>query len=102
MMGVDSGLEIARALMARCWISAHDEVKDDRGVAVKLLKCDRNSAEMVQAKLAQLDDSWHCDVESLDVGAELCLTAERGTKKQWNGFGLGVPVEQLGPYQPLT
>lgn len=98
-MGVDSGMDIARALMARCWISAHDEVKDDRGVAVKLLKCDRNSAEMVQAKLAQVDDTWQCNVKSLDVGAEICLTAGTGSKKKYDGLGLEVPISQPDPYQ---
>lgn len=102
MMGVDSGMEIARALMARCWISAHDEVKDDQGVAVKLLKCDRHNADSVKAKLAQLDDSWRCNVKSLDVGAEICLTAELSTRRKSSGLGFGVSVEQLGMHQAIT
>lgn len=74
MMGVDNGIRIAEALMARNWISAHDEAKDDRGVGVKLLKCDRNDVDVVRRKLAQLDVSWQCNVMSMDVGAEVRLT----------------------------
>ena len=93
MRGAEGGMDIARALMARCWISAHDEEKDDRGVAVKLLKCDRRSPDMVREKLANLDDGWDCDVRALGVGEELRLTADRGRQKQSSGDGLGLGVE---------
>lgn len=75
MMGADGGIPIARALMARNWISAHDEEKDDRGVGVKLLKCDRNNVDTVKRKIAQVDDRWQCEVVSMDVGAELTMTS---------------------------
>jgi len=96
-MGVDGGLEIAKALMARCWISAHDEVKDDRGVAVKLLKCDRNSAKLVKSKIEQAEGGWECDVRSLDVGAEVRLRAGDGRRKKSNisGVGLGIGLPQI-------
>lgn len=85
MMGVDGGVEIAKTLMAKCWISAHDEEKDDRGVAVKLLKCDRINADMVRQKIMQIDDRWECDVRSLDVGAEVCLSTYEWQKKGSGG-----------------
>lgn len=97
MMGADGGLEIAKALMARCWISAHDEVKRDRGVAVKLLNCDRNSAELVTNKIRQAEGSWKCDVRSLDAGAEVRLRAdgEQRKKSTYSGVGLGVDIGQF-------
>ena len=94
-MGVDSGIEIARALMARCWISAHDEEKDDRGIAVKLLKCNRNSANFVYEKLTTVDNSWHCDVRSLDVGASVCLTADTDVTKHLPSEGMGLGMNDL-------
>lgn len=99
MMGADSGAEIAKALMARCWISAHDEVKDDQGVAVKLLKCDRIDAHTVKTKLSNSDETWNCDVVSLDVGAEIkldCHHAKIVPNYQSCGVdGLGVEVANL-------
>ena len=68
MKGMGGGIQIAKALMARYWISAHDEVKDDKGVAVKLLQCERNSAEMVKQKIAESEQDWNCRVHSLGVG----------------------------------
>lgn len=93
MMGADAGLEIAKALMARCWISAHDEVKRDRGVAVKLLNCDRNSAKLVADKISQTEGSWECDVRSLDAGAEVMLRADGHQKKKPTNKGLGLGLD---------
>ncbi|KAK5085840.1 hypothetical protein LTS08_006577 [Lithohypha guttulata] len=96
MMGAEGGIQIARTLMARCWISAHDEEKDDRGVAVKLLKCNRNNADMVRDKLASTEKGWDCDVRSLDVGEEILLVAnpeQKGVGGDESGnIGLGVEL----------
>lgn len=95
-MGVDGGLEIARALMARCWISAHDEEKDDRGLAVKLLKCDRNNEHIVKDKLARAENAWDCDVRALDVGAEILLSTDPDRKAlAGSSAGLGVEIAQF-------
>ncbi|MBA7492862.1 hypothetical protein ES702_03415 [subsurface metagenome] len=98
-MGVNGGIQIARALMAKNWISAHDEDKDNKGVGVKLLKCDRNDAYAVREKIAQIDGTWECEVISLDVGREVSLTSYAVQKDQktsmCNGseaVGLGVEV----------
>lgn len=79
MMGVEGGLDIARTLMARCWISAHDEVKTDQGIAVKLLKCDRTPADVVKQRI-QLDPTpWSCDVYNLEVGKHVTLNSMEGS-----------------------
>lgn len=95
-MGAQGGTEIARALMARTWISAHDEKKDDRGLAVKLLKCERTSPEMVQKRVGEVDDNWDCDIRALNVGEEVCLSSDDdATRKRSHGRsdGLGLGVE---------
>lgn len=100
-MGAEGGIQIAKALMARNWISAHDEAKDDRGVGVKLLKCDRTDVDSVQRKIALLDNTWRCNVVSLDVGASMTMTSSDGAKdlkmaRHNNGEGLGLGVEATG------
>lgn len=101
MMGADGGIQIARALMARNWISAHDEAKDDRGVGVKLLKCSRNDVDAVKSKIAQIDGTWQCEVMSMDVGAETRLTSptERlnaSITKRSGSETVGLGVEATG------
>ena len=80
MHGAAGGIKIAQSLMARCWLSAHDEPKDDRGVAVKKLKIHRMQPEEVQRQLWAGEEAqglrrlgWFCDVRSLGVGKEMIL-----------------------------
>ncbi|KIW14390.1 hypothetical protein PV08_07172 [Exophiala spinifera] len=80
MTGMEGGAEIARALMARCWISAHDEAKDDRGVSVKALRVRRITAPAVQKHLWEGEQGawlkrkgWMCDVRSLDSGKDMLI-----------------------------
>lgn len=84
MTGLPGGALIARALMARCWISAHDEVKDDRGISVKQLKVKRIPADRVRKYLWEGEQGqwlkktgWTCDVRSLDVGKEMTIGPTR-------------------------
>ncbi|KAG9950669.1 hypothetical protein KCU85_g3414, partial [Aureobasidium melanogenum] len=49
--GYPGGAEIVRKLKARYWISAHDEVKDNRGWSVAWIKSSVYSAEEAQQKL---------------------------------------------------
>lgn len=84
MSGAAGGAKIARALMARCWVSAHDEEKDDRGFSVKQLKIRRNQAEDVRKALWAGEDGawlrqkgWTCDVRSLDPGKEMVIGQTR-------------------------
>ena len=106
MHGAPGGVAIAQALMARCWVSAHDEPKDDRGLAVKQLKVERSGVEDVKRRLWQGQDGqelrskgWVCDVRSLDVGKEmwvggqerdLCAGTESAREKVSGAAGFAV------------
>ena len=80
LAGSPGGLEIAQGLMARCWLSAHDEVKDDRGIAVQKLKITRTSQEAITKILWAEKDvqsprskAWLCNVRDLPVGEEMTV-----------------------------
>ena len=85
MTGATGGVEIARKLMARCWLSAHDEPKDDQGFSVKQLKIKRLGADEVRKALWEGGEGdkgfkksgWTCDVRSLDVGKEMVIGQSR-------------------------
>ena len=84
MTGSVGGVEIARGLMARCWLSAHDEAKDDRGVSVRQLRLTRVTPEQVRRALWAGPEGewlrkkgWCCDVRSLGVGAEMLIGPAR-------------------------
>lgn len=104
MSGAAGGIEIAQALMARCWLSAHDEPKDDRGISVKQLKVKRLSADNIRQALWQGQEGewlrkkgWVCDVRNLDVGKDLfigpardlCIGLEGKRHSQLLKFGPG-------------
>lgn len=87
--GVQGGAEIARALMARCWISAHDEAKDDRGLSVKKLRVQRITADEVRNHLSEGEEGewlktkgWTCDVRSLQSGEEMSIGPVRHSPKK--------------------
>lgn len=82
--GTEGGVEIARGLMARCWLSAHDEEKDDQGVSVKKLKTSRMSPQEVRRALWAGSEGeemrrkgWICDVRSLAAGQEMVIGQSR-------------------------
>jgi hypothetical protein len=77
--GIDGGMQIARSMMARVWLSAHDEAKDDRGLSVKRLKIKRASAEEVRRQLwrSEMGKGWTCDVRNLRNGAEMFIGPSR-------------------------
>ncbi len=84
MTGVGGGMQIARALMARCWLSAHDEAKDDQGFSVRNLKIQRFGAEEVRKALWDGEGGdgfkktgWNCDVRNLGVGKEMVIGQSR-------------------------
>jgi hypothetical protein len=94
MTGMFGGAEIARALMARCWISAHDEPKDNRGLSVKKLRLKRGSAEEVRKHLWQGEDGewlrkkgWTCDVRQLEPGREMLVGPMRDLCSGMEGKG---------------
>ncbi|EXJ92980.1 hypothetical protein A1O3_01536 [Capronia epimyces CBS 606.96] len=86
MTGVHGGAEIARTLMARCWISAHDEPKDDSGLSVKKLRVKRVTVDEVAESLWEgehgqwlKEKGWTCDVRSLEVGKKMVIAPEKET-----------------------
>lgn len=82
--GTEGGVQIARGLMARCWLSAHDEAKDDQGFSVKKLKTATMSPEEVRRALWQGPEGeemrrkgWNCDVRGLASGQEMVIGQSR-------------------------
>ena len=72
--GVPGGVEIAQNLMAKCWISAHDEDKDNSGLSVMSVKTRKYDKEEAREMLRQ-EKGNNVDVVSLGVGAEMVLKA---------------------------
>lgn len=66
--GVPGGVEIANKLMAKCWVGAHDEVKDTSGVSVMRVRRRRFDKEEVEEEVGK-----GTKVEKLGVGAEVVL-----------------------------
>ncbi|KAI9810337.1 MAG: hypothetical protein M1827_006304 [Pycnora praestabilis] len=76
--GFPGGLEIARNLLAKAWISAHDEEKDNRGFSVSAISTRRFGAEEVRRMITEGEDPGRqgknrtlTDVVVLDCGEEL-------------------------------
>ncbi len=95
MTGAVGGVEIARGLMARCWLSAHDEEKDDRGFSVQKLKTKHLTPEEVRKQLWVGDEGewlrkrgWNCDVRSLAPGAEMFIGPARDLLSGMEGKGV--------------
>ncbi|KAK3175115.1 hypothetical protein OEA41_002361 [Lepraria neglecta] len=72
--GLPGGIEIAQNLMAKCWISAHDEDKDNSGLAVMSIKTRKYNKQEVSGMLRQGKGS-NVDIANLGVGAEIVLKA---------------------------
>ncbi|KAL6714443.1 hypothetical protein ACLMJK_007867 [Lecanora helva] len=72
--GLPGGVEIAQNLMAKCWISAHDEDKDNSGVSVMSVKTRKYKLEEVRELLRQ-ERCGNVDVAVLSPGAEVVLKA---------------------------
>ena len=72
--GLPGGVEIAQNLMTRCWISAHDEDKDNSGLSVMSVKTRKYTIEEVRDMLHQGSGS-NVDVANLASGDELVLKA---------------------------
>lgn len=71
--GLPGGVEIAHHLMARCWVSAHDEDKDNSGLSVKQVKTRKYNTEEVVEMVR--DQCGSTSVVNLGVGQELVLKA---------------------------
>lgn len=68
--GLPGGAEIAKNLMAKCWVGAHDEEKDNTGLAVKLIA----KRKFTRAEVQDMVPSG-TRVEELGVGEEIVLKA---------------------------
>jgi len=80
--GLPGGFEIAQNLLARAWISAHDEDKETTGFSVSSVKTRKYSADEVRAMLQRGNSGARrgnanvsTDVRILDVGEEMVLKA---------------------------
>lgn len=67
--GSPGGVEIAKNLMAKCWISAHDEVKDNTGISVAQVRTRKYSLQEVMDQVAAAGTQ----VMNLGVGEEVVL-----------------------------
>ena len=72
--GLPGGVEIAKNLMTRCWISAHDEEKENSGLSVMSVKTRKYNIEEVRDMLRE-ERSSNIDVVNLASGAEIVLKA---------------------------
>lgn len=74
--GPTGGVALAKKLMARCWVGAHDEEKSASGAGVLMLR--KAKAEVEEVRRAVREDrdgkgAWKCDVRALRVGEEMVL-----------------------------
>lgn len=68
--GLPGGIEIAQSLMARCWISAHDEEKNNKGLSVAKVVTRKHHVDEVRSMVGGCTE-----VVVLEVGEERILTA---------------------------
>ena len=75
--GLPGGIEIADKLLARVWVGAHDEDKDNTGLSVKKIVTRKYSAQEVQALVDKERKGTKVGVEvkALESGEETWLTA---------------------------
>ncbi|KAI9846888.1 MAG: hypothetical protein M1837_003500 [Sclerophora amabilis] len=73
--GLPGGLEIAQNLLARYWVSTHDEVKILGGISVSKLCTELYRPEVVQQLMAPHKGQLGTDVKVLDVGKDLHMGA---------------------------
>ncbi|OJD34724.1 uncharacterized protein BKCO1_2100026 [Diplodia corticola] len=72
--GALGGSDIARQLMAKCWVGAHDEEKDNRGLSVMKLKVRRMEVEELQHSLEESGISTK--VARLRPGSDVKMRAD--------------------------
>lgn len=73
--GLPGGLEIAQNLLARAWISAHDEDKENSGFSVSSVKTRKYSVDEVRSLVENVNTNVKTEVRVLDVGDEMVLKA---------------------------
>ena len=71
--GIPGGIEIAKNLMAKYWIGAHDEEKENSGLAVMKIRLKKFGVEEVRELVRDEIGGGGCDVRVLDCGEELVV-----------------------------
>jgi len=73
--GMPGGLGIAQNLLAKCWISAHDEEKESSGVSIKKIVTSKYTVEEVRAlaEEGRKGGKAGVDVRKLGCGEEVEL-----------------------------
>ena len=71
--GLPGGVEIAQNLMAKCWISAHDEDKENSGLSVKKVTTRKHDAGEVRDMVTK--EKGTTDVVVLACGEQITLQA---------------------------
>ena len=73
--GMQGGLELAQSLLARYWISAHDEDKESSGFSIKNCVTRKHTVEEVRALVdgGRRGSRARIDVMVLDCGAETTI-----------------------------
>jgi len=95
--GAPGGVDLLKQVQAKYWIGAHDEAKDNRGMATKLLKTQYFDIEDVEEMLSRAGVSG---IEVIELNAGEVLTVPEATKtferarkprkKQWKkGLRMG-------------
>ncbi|KAF2838544.1 hypothetical protein M501DRAFT_1004297 [Patellaria atrata CBS 101060] len=79
--GTPGGIEIAKSLLAKSWISAHDADKDNRGLSIKRINIKKYKADHIKAMLTaengqsgSSDRGPKTEVIDLAVGGEFRIT----------------------------
>ena len=69
------GLEIAQNLLAKCWVSAHDEDKESSGLSIKKIVTSKYTVEEVRAlaEKGRKGGKAGVDVKKLECGEEMVV-----------------------------
>ncbi|KAI9823612.1 MAG: hypothetical protein M1832_002393 [Thelocarpon impressellum] len=73
--GMPGGMQIARSLMARCWISAHDEEKEVRGLTSIPVRTRKHTPDEVRRAVAGAMGKRGAEVVVLGMDEDLSLSA---------------------------
>ncbi|KAL9015406.1 MAG: hypothetical protein Q9185_007192 [Variospora sp. 1 TL-2023] len=72
--GIPGGIEIAKNLMARHWIGAHDEDKENSGLSIMKLRMKKfGLGEVRECVRRECGGRGACEVRALECGEEMCV-----------------------------
>jgi len=73
--GMPGGLGIAQNLLAKCWVSAHDEDKESSGLSIKKIVTSKYTVEEVRAlaEEGRKGGKAGVDVRKLECGEEMVV-----------------------------